>query len=183
MRVSRRRLLQVGVVGGAILWGGGVIRRVAHRAEILAEHRAALSSQGEEIVRAVAPIILGPLLSFERPGDRAALETGIETLDDYLAHLSLPVQEEARQLFAVLDLLPARLLLLGTTRSWRDVAPQDIERFLYSARNSRFMLLRRIHGLLQSLVVLAWFDVPVAWDAIGYPGPPEPRRLSARGSA
>jgi hypothetical protein len=178
-RVSRRRLLQVGIVGAAILSGGSLIGRAMWRRAPLVGDRAALSAEGEEVVRAVAPVILGSLLDVSRSDHREALAAGIDALDDYLAHLSLPVQEEATRLFTTLSLLPARVLLLGSTKSWQDASPADVERFLRSARSSRFTLLRRIHGLLQSLVVVAWFDLPLAWEAIGYPGPPDPTRFSA----
>ncbi len=56
-------------------------------------------------------------------------------LDDYLAHLSLPLQAEAARVFDTLELLPARLLLLGTAQRWRDASPVAIERFLRSARD------------------------------------------------
>jgi hypothetical protein len=44
--------------------------------------------------------------------------------------------------------------------------------FLRSARGSRIYLLRRIYAFLQSLVVLSFFDQRVAWESVGYPGPP-----------
>jgi hypothetical protein len=142
------------------------------RAVPQAAPRVALSRQGEEIMRAVAPVILGPLLPAEHTARAAALEAGIASLDDYLAYLSLPLQKEARFLFGVLALLPVRLLLVGTWSRWPAVAPQRLEAFLRRARQSRFFLLRRIHAFLQSMAVLAWFDLPAAWDEIGYPGPP-----------
>jgi hypothetical protein len=134
--------------------------------------RIALSRHGEEILRAVVPAVLGPLLPTERAARDAALEVGLTSLDDYLAHLSLPLQKETRFLFGALALLPVRLLFFGTWGGWSAVAPERVEAFLLRARDSRFFLLRRIYTSLQSLAVIAWFDLPVAWTEIGYPGPP-----------
>ena len=72
------------------------------------------SPEGEEILRAVAPVVLGSLLPPDGSAREQALAAGMASLDDYLAHLSPPLQEEARDVFATLDLLPARVLLAGT---------------------------------------------------------------------
>jgi len=131
-----------------------------------------LSIEGEEILRALVPVIVGPLLPDEREARERALEDGMVVLDDYLAHLSLPVQQQARLLLALLYMLPARLLLLRTWHRWCEVDPSHIEAFLLRARTSRIFLLRRIYDFLQSMTVIAWFDQPAAWGDIGYPGPP-----------
>jgi len=154
----------------------------AHRVVLApAPGRVALSPHGEEIMRAIAPVVLGSLLPADRPAREEALEASMATLDDYLAHMSLPLQRQARLLLGALDLPPVRLLLLGTWSRWRDIAPQRIEAFLLHMRVSRLFLLRRIYDFLQSMAVLAWFDLPVAWNEIGYPGPPieRPARLGA----
>ncbi len=141
--------------------------------------RAALSRQGEEILRAVAPVVLGSLLPAERGARAEALEAGLSSLDDYLAHLSLPLQRETRLLFGALALLPLRLVLVRTWSRWPDVAPERVEAFLRRAQESRFFLLRRVYTSLQSLAVIAWFDLPAAWNEIGYPGPPIERPAAA----
>jgi len=126
--------------------------------------RAALSAAGEEILRAVIPWLL-TAAGRSRPEREQALDAGMLALDDYLAHLSLPLQAEAARVFDTLELLPARLLLLGTAQRWRDASPAAIERFLRSARDGRLLLLRRMAAFLQSMTVLAWFDQPAAWRA------------------
>jgi hypothetical protein len=174
MHVSRRGLLRAGLLGSAAIWAGGVLACACRRSEppSTASPRAALSPAGEEILRAVIPVALGPLLAAAGPERDQALDAGMLALDDYLAHLSLPLQAEAERVFDTLDLLPARVLLLGTTRRWRDASPAAIERFLHTARDGRLLLLRRMAAFLQSMTVLAWFDQPAAWKGIGYPGPP-----------
>jgi ABC-type nitrate/sulfonate/bicarbonate transport system substrate-binding protein len=117
-------------------------------------------------------VVLGPLLPADGAAREQALDTGMASLDDYLAHLSLPLQDEARSVFGTLDLWPARVVLLGTSSRWDDASPDQVASFLRAARDSRFYLLRRMYAFLQSMAVLAWFDQPAAWPEIGYPGPP-----------
>ncbi|MFN8545422.1 MAG: hypothetical protein U0807_14605 [Candidatus Binatia bacterium] len=137
-----------------------------------APRKGGLSPAGEEILLAVLPVVLGTLLPADPTVRTRALDDAMWALDDYLAHLSLPLQRQARGLLAALRPLPARLVLLGTTRRWRDAPPARIEGFLRRARRSRLPVLRRIYDFLQSMTVIAWFDLPVAWTEIGYPGPP-----------
>lgn len=174
LRLSRRGLLQAGMFGSALLWAGGALASQSGRAASAAEGmaRSALSPKGEEILRAIAPAVLGPLLPAAGTTREAALEAGMAALDDYIAHLSLPLQQEIDELFATLSLWPTRLFLVGTLRRWQDASLEDVDSFLRSARHSHFLLLRRVYAFLQSMVVLAWFDQPRAWEAVGYPGPP-----------
>jgi len=137
--------------------------------------KGGLSAAGEEILRAVAPVVLGSLLPADRGARARAMDDAMWALDDYVAHLSLPLQRQARALLALLHAPPARLVLLRTATRWRDAPPERIDAFLRRARASRLFLLRRTYDFLQSMTVIAWFDLPEAWDAIGYPGPPLPR--------
>ncbi len=123
-------------------------------------------------MRACASAVLGPLLPVESAARATALDASMAHLDDYLASFSLPLQTQTRLLFAALAFFPVRLLLLGTGRRWSAVAPPRVAAFLRRARTSRLFLLRRVYVFLQSMVVVAWFDLPMAWHEIGYPGPP-----------
>ncbi len=145
------------------------------RSVIRQPRTGALSRSGEEILRAVAPVVLGPLLPTERSARERALDDAMAVIDDYVAHLSLPLQREARMTLAVLHSLPARALLLRTRREWRDASPARVEAFLRMAKHSPVFLLRRIYDFLQSMTVIAWFDLPIAWNETGYPGPPVER--------
>lgn len=174
-RITRRGLLRAGLIGSAVVWAGGQLgcatRRATPRPTGGAARRAVLTPAGEEILRAVIPVVLGSLLPAEADGRARALTVGLAMLDDYLASLPLPLQDEARDVFETLDLLPTRVLLVGTWSSWRETPPATVEAFLRSARSSRFDLVRRVFAFLQSMAVLAWFDQRAAWPAIGYPGP------------
>jgi hypothetical protein len=175
-------LLRAGLLGSAAVWAGGQLGCAARRVfPAVVTQRAALSPPGEEIMRAVIPAVLGPLLPIGGAARLQALDTGVAQLDDYLAHLSLPLQEEAHGVFETLDLLPVRVVLVGTWGRWQDAAPETIESFLRSARDSHFDLLRRMFAFLQSMAVLAWFDQQAAWPEIGYSGPPIERPVVSGG--
>lgn len=137
--------------------------------------KGGLSPAGEEILRAVMPEVLGSLLPASREERAEALDEAMWALDDYVSHLSLPLQAEARMLMTLLSLAPVRLLLLGTARRWRDAPEGAVATFLQRTRGSRLYPVRRIYDSLQSMSVIAWFDLPRAWEAIGYPGPPVAR--------
>ncbi len=171
--ISRRGLLRAGVFGSAAVSLGGVIScslEPGARSQA-ASGRVALTSQGEEILRAVGPIILADLLSDLGERRESVVESGLAGIDDYIAHLSLPLQQELGDLFATLDLWPVRVLLTGQFARWADASPEAIEAFLRGAKSSSVLLLRRVYTLLQSLVVLSFFDQPAAWKSVGYPGP------------
>jgi len=180
-RFTRRGLLRAGLLGTAVVWAGGHIgcaaRRVAALARPISPPRESLTPTGEQILRAVMPVVLGSLLPTDDAAREEALAVGLATLDEYLAYLPLPLQREACDVFETLDLLPMRVLLAGTWRSWSETSPETIEAFLRSARQSRFDLVRRIFTFLQSMAVLAWFDQRAAWPGVGYGGPPIDRPL------
>jgi len=137
--------------------------------------KGGLTPAGEEILRAVMPVVLGALLPAARDERAEALDEAMWALDDYVSHLSLPLQAEARMLMALLALAPVRLLLLGTAKRWRDAPEGSIAGFLHRTRRSRVYLVRRLFDSLHSMSVIAWFDLPRAWEGIGYPGPPVAR--------
>lgn len=137
----------------------------------------ALGGAGEEVLRAVQPVVLGPLLPHESAGRGRLLDEAVVAADDYLAHLSLPLQRQARMTLALVHAAPVRALLLRTHRPWHAASPAQIEAFLRRAQTSRVLLLRRIYDFLHSMSVIGWFDQTAAWDGIGYPGPPMNRAL------
>lgn len=124
------------------------------------------------MLRAVAPVVLGPLLDDRGAAASAALDEAVEAVDDYLAHLSAPLQRQARVTLAALSSPPVRVALLRSPRPWSAAPGARIESALAGLRDNRAGALRRLYDFLHSLVVLGWFDLPLAWAEIGYPGPP-----------
>ena len=157
MKVTRRRFLQVGVAGAAVLVAAGMLERPAPTAPLLA---------------ALAPVILAGALP-EEPGEHAAaVRQVVSSVEAAIAGLAPAAREEVEQLFAVLRFGPARF---ATTGLWRPVersSPGEIAAFLARWRESRFDLLRAGYQGLTQLLQAGWYGDPRAWAAIGYPGPP-----------
>jgi len=187
VRITRRGLLRAGLLGSLAVWAGGrfgwAARRAVATTDAVQPPRAVLTASGEEILRAVIPVVLGSLLPAEAEAREEALDVGLATLDDYLGYLPVPLQQEACDVFATLDLFPTRLLLMGTWDRWCEASPETIDASLQFARQSRFLLLRRMFAFLHSMAVLSWFDQRAAWPGIGYGGPPIDRPLPSEAAA
>jgi hypothetical protein len=90
-----------------------------------------------------------------------------------IAGLSASAQREIAELFGLLGVAPARMLVAGVWPSWENASAADIAAFLERWRTSRFALLRSAYAALHDLVLGAWYGDAGSWAAIGYPGPPE----------
>jgi hypothetical protein len=74
-------------------------------------------------------------------------------------------------LFGLLALAPARRFLAGVPVSWADASLEQVGAFLQSWRLHRLGMLQVAYHALHDLVLGAWYADPLAWPAIGYPGP------------
>lgn len=169
--LTRRQFLKVGLVGGATLAVVGTLYwSRADRHEAVAAFK--LDVTGREIVAAIAPAILAGALP-DGAGHAAAVERVVEGVERAIAGLSAAAQDEVRQLFALLAFAPTRVLLAGVIPAWREASVADVTAFLERWRFSRFDLLQSAYAALHDLVFGAWYGGDDAWEAIGYPGPPE----------
>jgi hypothetical protein len=155
MNPRRRRFLQVGVAGSALLATAGWF--------------AARPRGG--VVEALVPVVLAGSLP-AAPADRAAVHEVAQAFHRAVAGLAPEVQAEVRQLLALLAWLPTRLVLTGIAAPLDAAHPGEIAAFLGAWRTSRFDLLRASYQALTQLIQAAWYDNPLSWKAIGYPGPP-----------
>ncbi len=173
---TRRQFLKAGIAGGALL----AAVRAAYgplSPDPLAPEDAGftyvvLSAKERTVLASVVPVMLAGAL----PLDTAALERAvvevIRGVDRAVAGLPPSVQEEVAQLFALLGFPVTRRLLAGVGSPWLKASPVAVQRFLERWRASRFALLRSAYAALHELIMAAWYGNPVAWPAIGYPGPP-----------
>lgn len=167
--LSRREFLKVGLLGGA---GLAALSAIHYGWQRTPGAGAGLDASERRIIIAVAPVLLSGALPAGE-GAEAALTATVTAVERAIAGLSAAAQEEIGQLFALLGFAPARILLAGLTESWASASNADIEGFLERWRFSRFGLLRSAYAALHDLVLGAWYADPQAWEAIGYPGPPE----------
>lgn len=177
-KVTRRQLLKTGFAGSMLLTFVGA---VSLRAEEETTEYDFLTTKSETILFALFPAVLDNLLPDLQPEKENAIREGLKSLDTYLAHMSLPIQEEFNQLFDLLSFPPFRIFFAGIWNSWDKAPPYAVKSFLLRFRNSRLSLFRSVYSVLQTLVSAGWFASPISWEAIGYPGPPQVTRPEGEG--
>jgi hypothetical protein len=131
-----------------------------------------LDPAARAVVAAIIPVFLDgalPSAAEEASGARAATLSAVERL---VAGLPPATRKELTDLFALLVFPPSRCLIAGVWSPWPEATREAIASFLERWSGSRFMLLRSAYAALHQLVFSAWYANPLAWPAIGYPGPP-----------
>jgi hypothetical protein len=164
MILSRRQFIQTGLAGSLLLsfagWlnAAGARRLSARRARDArcAVQRDARRCAAEGAWRATAPLVALTV-------DGIAVE---------VAGLSLATRRRSASCSACWSLAPARLLLAGVGKPWREASVAEVSEFLQSWRSSRLGLLQSAYGALHDLTFGAWYARPTPGKAIGYPGPP-----------
>ena len=157
MRLSRRRFLQVGLAGAAVLAAARLLERDAPEGALVA---------------ALVPVVLAGALPAEPAERAAAIARVVQSVGAAIEGLAPAAQQEVRQLFALLRFGPTRLAATGLWKPIEESPPADIAAFLERWRASRFDLLRAGYQGLTQLVQSGWYDDPRAWAVVGYPGPP-----------
>ena len=169
MALTRRRFLQVGLAGVAVLAATRLLERPAPAPA--AAHRV-LDSGSTALVGALAAVVLAGALPVEGGARAQALREVVEAFDRAVSGLSPAVREEIDSLLGLLRFAPARVALAGLRRPLEESSAAEIGAFLDRWRDSRFDLLRAAYQALTQLIQASWYDNPRAWPAIGYPGPP-----------
>jgi len=160
--LSRRRFLQVGLAGSAVLAATRFLERPA----------AAAEAEGDSVVRALVPVVLAGSLPTDAVARGRAVRETVEAFARAIAGLSPAVRDEIDQLLGTLRFGPTRFALTGLWAPLEEASPAEVAAFLASWRQSRFDLLRAGYQALTQLIQASWYDNPRAWTAIGYPGPP-----------
>ena len=183
---SRRRLLQCGLAGSALLIASGWLPRDIGQAQAAGasggedgSEFATFNAQHRRILGAVAPVILSQALPTPGPERAAAVSEVLRGCDAYFSRMSLPVQAEGHQALDLLDIALARLLLGGMWAGWEQAPPRVIAGFLDDLRTSRVGLKRSLYQFLHDMCLVGWYGNPRSWAAIGYPGPPRVPRPDA----
>lgn len=162
---ARRRFLKTGLAGALLLATAGAAWRLTRPSA--AAGATALDDSARQVLAAIVPVLLAGVL---RPGTADAADA-VERTTAAVAGLPLPVQDEIRDLFALLALAPARRLLAGVPGGWAEASPEDVAAFLQSWRVHRVKLLQSAYQALHDLVLGPWYAHEASWAAIGYPGP------------
>ena len=166
--LTRRRFLQVGLAGVAVL----AIARVMERPGLPAYFRV-LDGGSAPLVRALVPVVLAGSIPTRDPERGIAIQEVVEAFDRAVAGLSPAVRGEIEDLLGVLQFGPTRLAFTGLWAPIETATGEEISQFLARWRTSRFDLLRAGYQALTQLLQASWYDNPTSWSAIGYPGPPQ----------
>jgi hypothetical protein len=174
--LSRRRFIQVGIVGGAVLVTVRAVYGPFSSDPSVPEDRdfgyVVLGAKERTILTAVTPVMLAGALPQDAAGRDRAVTQVVRGVDTAVSGLPPAVQGEVAQLFAMLGFPVTRRLLAGVTGPWLRATPEEITAFLENWRRSRFALLRSAYRALQELIMAAWYGSEAAWPRVGYPGPP-----------
>ena len=166
---GRRRFLKFGVAGALLLAAAGAARtQPSYRAAGAGDTFQVLREADREVLAAIAPAILAGT-----PATGPNLAAAIGSVDRAVAGLPPHLQEEVRQLLALLASWPGRRWVAGVGAPWREASVAEVSAFLERWRFSRWALLQQGYHALHDLVLAAWYARPDSWEAIGYPGPPE----------
>jgi len=166
---NRRSFLKIGVVAALTLAAGGAIYRKLSPPP--APHPFALDGAAREVLNAILPVMLGPLLPVEAGARAQALAGALERTHGAILGLPLSTQKEVQDLFGLLALAPARRFLAGISNGWEQAAPAEVAAFLDSWRYHRMAMLQTAYLALHDLILGPWYAAPSSWSAIGYPGP------------
>ncbi len=168
---SRRRFLKAGVAGAALLTFARFAQQPLGASQGLLELRV-LDSKSAQLISALAPVMLAGSLPDEPTARAIAIDEVVAAMDRAIAGLSPAVQEEVQQLLSLLTFAPTRALFAGVWKPWPEASSVEITAFLENWRNSRLDLLQSGYQALKQLLQACWFGNPLAWEKIGYPGPP-----------
>ena len=166
LMLTRRRFLQVGLIGGGILLGARLFYSGFKQATPNAYRF--LDRESADVIAAMMPVLLAGALPAEQPARSEVLRN----VDKEIAGLPLAVQKELQELFTLLTATPLRWWYFGIGHNWSDATFEEINTLLESWRHSRFSLLRAAYRALHELVIAAWYANPLSWAQVGYRGPP-----------
>jgi hypothetical protein len=171
--VSRRGFLKKGLLGGAILAGGGALALMAApgKRTRAAQGRLAVLSPYEYAIFAAAAARLAP---GDGAPDWPAAETlhTADKLDAVLAELHPGAARDFRRLLHVFESALMGLTVTGTPIPFTRCTPAQQDRRLQAWRHGRVELFRSGYQAMKRLAHALYYSSPQIYARIGYPGPP-----------
>ena len=170
---SRRKLLKLGLLGGAVLATAGAAASLSGcSAESPAKTGFQVWREADmAFLQALLPVVLaGAVVPGQMP---AALHATLKNIDNGLAQVSPAMLKLTRQLLDVCSSGLTRGALTGVWSRWENARAEQVEAFLLRWRDSSLDLFRQGHSAMLQLVLMAWYSRPESWAHCGYPGPPQ----------
>lgn len=190
LKLSGRSAFALAAVGTVVSVVGYTGFRWQQRSNAASANRfAVLRPQDLTLFSALLPVVLGPNPTFskslaETPNNKvpSVVENTLLQLDNMLAHSSLAMQKQIRDLVDLLTFTATQGLVSGYWGDWQNASQADIEAFLLRWQNSNIQLFRFGYQGICQLCQMAWYGRPESWADIGYPGIPAYLRGSHAGS-
>ena len=171
--LSRRELLKVGfgftaaTTCAAILPG---LSGCSSSDKLAATGMKFLNAGDVAMFSALIPVVVSDVAALDAAQKKQTLSAVLNNIDAACSALVAHQQSELRKLMDLLAVGLLRRLLTGVG-DWSQASTQDIESFLARWRSSRFATLTAGVNVLMKLSAVAYYVLPQAWSAVGYPGP------------
>lgn len=169
--LTRRRLIETGAIGGALLSVAGTLSPAAWSQS--AVNFRALDGATRSALMAIADVVLDGALPVEPTARAKAIDTTILAVDGMVADMPGAIREELAQLFGLLTFWPARRFIVGLPVDWPQASREQVSAFMGRWRDSSFLLLVTAYVALKQLVGAAYYGDPANFARTGYPGPPD----------
>lgn len=167
---SRRRVIFVGVVGVVAAAGSVLLPRIGGSGS--APAGTAVIAEHADMLRAVAAALLGSALPADADARTRELSRVVTATGALIANLPPLTRKEIADLFGLLALKPARVLL-GYSGDWVGADITAVATFLAGLRDSSIGLKQQAYFALHDLLIGSFYAEPNTWAATGYPGPPK----------
>ena len=177
--ITRRTFLKAGLAGAGLLMlarslDRGVFAQAGSHGSLDLKK---LANKDADCIAALAPAILKGALPDDAAARQVAINEVVEAFDRTVAGLSPAIQKEVEQLLSLLTFSLTRRFVAGVSTPWNEASEADVTGFLDSWRQSRFALLQQGYQALSKLMIACWYGNPLAWERIGYGGPPHAQEL------
>ena len=167
---SRRKFIFVGVIGALAAGATVVLPRIGKPG--VAPKGGALVLAHGDMLRVVAIAVLGPALSTDAASRDAELSRVTAAAAALIDNLPPSTRSEVGDLFGLLALKPARMLL-GFSGDWDASNAPAVAHTLVALRDSSIGLKQQVYFALHDMVLGSFYAEPKSWLATGYPGPPK----------
>jgi hypothetical protein len=167
---SRRRFIFVGTAGAIAAGAVWIAPRLMKSGA--SPRGAALVNDHAAMLRVVAAAILGPALPAAGSERQAVIGRVVAATGVLIDNFPASTRREVADLFSLLALKPARMLL-GYGGEWRDGDVPAVASFLEGLRDSSIALKQQAYFALHDMVFGSYYAEPLTWVPTGYPGPPK----------
>lgn len=167
---SRRRFIFVGVAGAIAAGAAFVLPRIG--ASGAAPNGSALVQEHAAMLRVVATAVLGSALPLDPVSREAEMSRVVAAAGALIDNFPPSTRREVGDLFGLLALKPARMML-GFSGNWEMSEAPAVAQSLLALRDSSIGLKQQAYFAMHDMVLGSFYSAPQTWISTGYPGPPK----------